>query len=99
MIHAVETLHAGLYRPLVARIHQHVPELDTSVLIRTFVLATAGEERIEHVIGGTGGLRCDLRLVTTKLEPRFMNDGLGENGRLTHLEFHVAGSTSGRAIL
>src|SRR5437870_13500494 len=90
MSNAVHTLKAGLQRPLLAGVHQQLPEFRVSIVIPAPVLAAPAEKRIQHIDRNSCRLRRRLGSIVTVGESNFMNRGLGENRNLSELQIGAA---------
>ena len=98
MIHAIDALETGLYRPLRARIHEQVTELGMPVVTQIIVLPASAIKRIKNIDRLSSHARCGLGKIFPVFEPCLMHKRLRQNRRLSYLKFRIADDIVGSAI-
>src|SRR6266566_5580967 len=98
MVHAIDALETGLYRPLRARIHQQVAELGIPVVTQIIVLPASTIKRIKNIDRLSSHTWCGLGKIFPVFEPYFMHERLRQNRGLPYLKFRIADDVVGSAI-
>ena len=76
MIHAIDALETGLYRPLRARIHEQVTELGMPVVTQIIVLPASAIKRIKNVDRLSSQTGRGLRKIFPVFEPDLVHERL-----------------------
>src|SRR5947208_2292111 len=98
MVHAIDALETGLYRPLRARIHQQVAEFGIPVVTLIVVLPASAVERIKNIDRSSSRPRRGLRKIFPVFVSGLMHERLRQNRGLSYLKFRIADDVVGSAI-
>src|SRR5207244_13206018 len=98
MVHSVEALETGLYRPLRARIHEQVADFGIPVVTLIVVLPASAVERIKNIDRLSSQPRRGLRKIFPVFVSDLMHERLRQNRGLSYLKFRIADDVVGSVI-